>query len=372
MNKYAKKGTLVIRILITAFSTSLAALAKTPPEYNHTKSSHPSRCTLSAEAIVFDRVGAAKYTLVERVPGSTYFFEIPTTPGEPALNSKNLKQHFSPGFRLGATYHGDSNNDLLLSFFRIGNWNTTRSIGPDNPLDWLVMKAPGVFFQTQDFTYQSMTWDYSTKLYNLELSMQKKLGSGITMTAGFRWLRLHDNLQGTIPPPDLIQPTWKTHLEADIAYVAWFEKQPGIPAPKYPPFWNTGTTNNLYGLQIGVGEKLFKHHHFSLDGLIKLGFFWNNASELTGVSMAKVMYDSDASTNRMAFASELGLQFKYQIIKNALLKFGYEALWIAGVAFSPGQIQKTYTTPTSVQSFGVNTNSHVLFHGGSAGLELSF
>lgn len=360
-NKY-RSAIIVVGI---AFSSGEVAMTKTPND-------HPPRCTLSAEAVIFDRVDTAKYSLVERVPGTTYFFDIPTTPGDPALNSTNLKQNFSPGFRLGAAYHVDSKHDLLLSFFQIGDWNSTRSIGPDNPLDWLVMRSPGGFFQTQDFTYQSMTWDYSTKLYNAELNMQKKFSNGITMLAGFRWLQLHENLQGTIPPPDHIQPTWKSYPKADLAYVAWFENQPGTPAPTYPPFWNTSTTNNLYGLQIGMIGKLFKHKHFSLTGLIKIGWYLNHASESTEVSIAKVMYNSGALSNHLAFASELCLQCKYQVANGIALKFGYEALLVTDVALAPGQIQKTYSTLTSVNALGVGSNSHVLFHGATAGLELSF
>ena len=341
---------------------------------NAVPSLHLPRCTLSAEAIIFDRVGTAKYTLVERVPGTTYFFNIPATPGDSALNSTNLKQGFSPGFRLGAAYHVDSKHDLLLSFFRIGDWNSTRSIGPDNPLDWLVMRAPGDFFQTQDFTYQSMTWDYSTKLYNAELNMHKKFSNAITMVAGFRWLQLHENLQGTIPPRDRIQPTWKFYPKANLAYVAWFEKQPGTTAPEYPPFWNTSTTNNLYGLQIGMVGKLFRCSHFFLNGLIKVGGYWNHASESTGVSIAKVLYDSGASTNHLAFVGEIGLQCKYQVTNMIALKLGYEALWVTGISLAPGQIHETYSNsaPTSVNALGVSSNSNVLFQGGSAGLELSF
>jgi hypothetical protein len=370
MIKYIKKmgqGMWMYAIILigTAFSSGKATMTKPP-------SDHPPRCTLSAEAIIFDRVDTTKYTLVERVPGTTYFFNIPTTPGESALNSSNLKQGFAPGFRLGAAYHVNSNHDLLLSFFQIGDWNTTRSIGPDNPLDWLVMRAPGGFFQTQDFTYQSMAWDYSTKLYNLEFNMQKKLSNGISMITGFRWLQLHENLQGTIPPPDKIQPTWKSYPKADLAYVAWFENQPGTAASAYPPFWNTSTTNNLYGLQIGVAGNVFKHCHISLNGLIKIGWYLNRTSESTGVSIAKVMYNSGALANRLAFTSELGLQCKYQIINSIALKLGYEALWVAGVALAPGQIQETYSSLTAVNALGVSSNSNVLFHGGSAGLELSF
>ena len=375
MNNYRH----AVIVIVIAFSSGEVSEAKTLTECcTHGKLrqppplSHPLRWTLLAEAIIFDRVDTAKHALVERVPGSTYFFDIPVTPGDQALNSTNLKQGFSPGFRLSAAYRIDSNYDLLVSFFHIGGWNATRSIGPDNPLNWLVMRAPGGFFQTQDFTYQSMTWDYSTKLYNMELTMQKKFSNVISMLVGFRWLQLHENLQGTIPPPDRIQPTWKSYPKADLAYVAWFENQPGTPAPAYPPFWNTSTTNNLYGLQIGAVGKLFKCSHFSLNGLVKIGGYWNRTSESTGVSIAKVVYGSYASSNHFALVREVGVQCKYQVINRIALKLGYEALWVTGVALAPGQIQKTYSTRTSVNARGVNSNSHVLFHGGTVGLEVSF
>ena len=335
------------------------------------QSSRPPRWTVSAEVIVFDRVGTAKQTLVERVPGTVPFEDVPATTGTPALNSTNLNQGFSPGFRLGATYHVDSNYNLELSFFHISDWDSTRSIGPDNPLNWLVMRAPGGFFQTQDFTYQSMTWDYSTDLYSAEINARKKFSDRITILAGFRWLQLHENLQGTIPPADIYVPNWKS-TNPTISGVA--PLPPVQPAPPYPPFWNTSTTNNLYGLQIGADGKLFERGRFSIDGLIKLGGYWNHVTDSTGVSIAKVVYNADASTDHPAFVSEAGLQCKYQITSRITLKIGYEVLWLEGVALAPGQIQDTHTTyaPIGATALGVNSNSHVLFHGGTAGLEISF
>ena len=332
--------------------------------------SQPPRWTVSAEAIVFDRVGTAKQTLVERVPGDVQFYSIPTTPGTPALNSTDLNQGFAPGFRLGAAYHVDSNLDLSVSFFHIGDWDSTQSIGPD-PLNWLVMRAPGGFFQTQDYAYQSMTWNYSTELYSAEINAQKKVSNRITVLVGFRWLQLHENLQGTIPPPDIYAPTWKYGNPTLSGAVPL---SPFPLAPSYPPFWNTSTTNNLYGLQIGADGKLFERGRFSIDGLIKVGGYWNHVTDSTGVSIEKVVYNANASTDHPAFVSEAGLQCKYQITSRITLKIGYEVLWLEGVALAPGQIQDTHTTyaPIGATALGVNSNSHVLFHGGTAGLEISF
>ena len=335
------------------------------------RSSQSSRWTISEEAIVFDRVGTEKWALVERVPGATQLYSIAATSGIQALNSTDLNQGYSAGMRLGAAYHADAKNDLALSFSRSGNWDSTKSVGPDSPLNWLVMRAPGVFVQTQDFAYQSMQWDYSTYLYNAELNVQHKLSSWITMLVGFRWLQLSENLQGTIPPADIYQPSWKG---ANLTLFQVAALPPGDPAPPYPPFWNTSTTNNLYGFQIGADGKLFERGHFSINGLIKGGAYLNHASELTGVSLAKTVYESGASTNHAAFVGEGGLQCKYQITSAITLKLGYEVLWLAGVALAPGQIQETYiaTSPTNVYTHSVNSGSNVLFHGVVVGLEFSF
>ena len=358
-----------------SLATLLTITALVIPGIAGAAQSKPPRWTVSAEALVFDRVGTAKWTLVERVPGAVSFANVPNTSGTPALNSTDLNQGFSPGFRLGADYHVDSNYDLESSFFRIAGWDSTRSVGPDNPLNWLVMKAPGGFFQTQDFTYQSMTWDSSTELYNAELNVHKKFSDRITILGGFRWLQLSENLQGTIPPQDRILPLWKLFPNNNLFDVARFENQAGgIPSEALPPFWDTSTINNLYGFQIGADGKLFERGRFSIDGLIKAGGYCNHASESTGVSIAKVVYNSEARTNHAAFVGEGGLQCKYQVTSQVTLKLGYEVLWLAGVALAPGQIQQTYSTndPTTVYTIGVNSRSNVLFHGVTAGLECSF
>jgi hypothetical protein len=55
------------------------------------RSSHSPRWTVSVEAIIFERIGTANRTLVERVPGIVSFADVQTTPGIPALNSTDLE-----------------------------------------------------------------------------------------------------------------------------------------------------------------------------------------------------------------------------------------------------------------------------------------
>jgi hypothetical protein len=371
-------GTVICAILVLATSSAPALGQNDPPAYRlltgNGEDSPPSfsetkadqsqsagccdmggcqsyccpRWTASADFIILDRIGGGNQTLVERVPLNDDPFR---THGAEALNSKDFQQGFCGGPRVGLIRHGDSGYDLELSYFQIDGWSSARPIGPDDPIDWLVMRAPGGFTQTNQPPYlatQAMDWDYATKLYNAEFNVRWNPSSRVTMLAGFRWLNLHEKLVGALDPP-----TVRTE----------------------PPFWNGTTTNNLYGFQIGADGKLFERGRFSIDGLVKAGIFDNDAEQTTAVSViAKQVRTGSASTNHAAFVGETGLQCKYQLTKRLLLRAGYEVIWLQGVALAPGQVQETYITllPMAVQALGVNCNSGVFYHGATAGLEYSF
>ena len=295
-----------------------------------------------------ERIGGVNLTLVERVPRTVPFFAVPDVPSVEAFNSSQFQQGFSAGPKIDLIYHGDSGYSAELSYFNIFNQSDTRVIGPDNPADWLLMKAPYPFWQTQDHPYQAMAWSAATNLYSAEANGRLELSSRVTVLAGFRWLQLNDNLLGTLSPAGI-----------------------------FPPFWNTSTVNNLYGAQIGVDGKILELGRYSLGGQIKIGIFDDNAGQSTGVSLQKEVYPSNASANHAAFAGEAGVQLKYQVSNGLALKAGYEALWLDGVALAPGQIQETVATlhlppPSTVRTLGVNCGSGVLFQGFTAGFEYSF
>ena len=349
--------------------------------------------TFSAEGIVWGRTGGVIQPLVSRVPGDVPFYVYPTPtppsydsatyPGVEALNSDQFRQGFSAGPKLSLTYHDDSGYGVELSYFDVLGLSAAKAIGPDNPADWLVMKAPGSFWQTQDFPYQAMAWKDATSLYGFEANGRLDLSPRVTMLAGFRWLQLNDELVGWLTPADRNAPDWKTYCYTyaldDLSSCT--NHYPGGTAGSYPPFWQTNTKNNLYGAQIGVDAKLLELGRFSLGGLIKAGVFDNNAEQTTVVSMAKQLYPAHAATNAAAFVGEAGLYAKYQLADGLALKAGYEALWLDGVALAPGQIRETYTTspspsspstPVSASALGVNCRSNALFQGVTFGLEYSF
>jgi hypothetical protein len=317
------------------------------------QSSCDPRWTASADFIILDRVGSVSYTLVEKVSSSVPYDDLRHTFGPELLNANDLHQGFAGGPRLSLIHHGDNGNDFEVSYFQIDGWNVSRSIGP-TPHDWLIMRAPGNFLQTQNdypLLQQSMVWDYESRLYNAEVNVRRSLWPRVTVLAGFRWVNLTEDFEGILLPPT-------THGTGS--------------------FWNTQTKNNLYGLQIGADAKLLERGPFSIDGVLKTGLFDDRVDEATSVRMLRLQYPESASTNHLAFLGEIGVQCKYQVTRQLSFKAGYEAIWLQGVALAPAQITNTYShydvipQKISVQALGVNCTSGVFYHGATTGLEYSF
>ena len=333
------------------------------------RSTSTPKWTISVEGIALERLGGgANRTLVARVPGSVPFLATSIASGTAAFNSNQLQQGFFAGPKLRLMYDNGSGYGVELSYFNLFDQSATNSFGPDNPADWLVMRAPGGFWQTQDFPYQAMVWSDSTNLYSAELNGRLELSRRVTVLAGFRWFQLNDNLQGTLSPADRTSPEWKT----TCPLCNLFQVTPDGPIGNLPPFWTAGTTNNLYGIQIGVDAKILQFGRLSLDGRITTGLFDNSAVQSAGVSIRKIVYPTTATANGAGFVSDASLQLKYRVFKGLSLKAGYEALWFVGVALAPEQIDKTYAAPSGASALGINHGSNVLFRGATFGLEYSF
>ncbi|MHB8974480.1 MAG: hypothetical protein ACYC3X_26815 [Pirellulaceae bacterium] len=314
-----------------------ADLGFNQPGYRH-------QWTATAEFIILDRIGSASYPLVSTVPASQSLSD----PGTEVLNARDLHQGFSSGPRLDLIHHGGQGADLEVVYFQIDGWNAARSTGLD-PNHWLVMKAPGGFVQGQDDKdTQMMVWDCSSRFYNAEVNARWNLWRRVTVLAGFRWVNLSEDLQGTLPPQRTV------------------------------PFWDTQTKNNLYGFQIGAEGNLFERGRFSIGCTGKAGVFDNRAEETTTVSIYRLLFGEFDSTDHVAFVGEVGVRCKCQVTQQLSLRAGYEAIWLQRVALAPGQIPETVAhgshLPQEIylQPLGVNCGSGVFYHGATAGLEYSF
>jgi hypothetical protein len=311
------------------------------------------RWTASAEFMLWDRIGTVRETLVTTypVPPPPPMPQLIVGQGTDQLYSDDLTQGFAGGPKVGLTYHADNGCGCEVSFFQIDGWGNARST-PSGADITPVFAAPGDFVQTTDGEYkgqyQNMGWGYATRLYNAEINLHWDLCSRVTMLAGVRWVNLWENLQGTIEPSD-----------------------------RTSPFWDTTTRNNLYGIQLGEDWIIFNRGRVSIHGLVKAGIFDNSADETSGVSIFRTVHWESASTNQLAFLGEIGLQCKCQLTQNLLLKIGYEAMCLQGVALAPGQIPETQSDivsfrDVSVRALGINSGSGVFYHGATAGLEYAF
>ncbi|MEI8186326.1 MAG: hypothetical protein WCG19_06500 [Chlorobiaceae bacterium] len=349
----------------------------------------PSHWTLSVEAIALKRSNSSvNQPLISTLPGTFTFGDTANAPTTEVFNSNQFQQDAAAGPKFTVDYRGDSGYGFELSYFNVQNLNATNTVGPANPGNWYIMKAPG-FWQTQDFAYQGMTWGSTTSLYSAEANAKLKVSDSFTFFVGFRWLQLKDSLVGSVTPADQNNPVWKTggcapagSTQEQIALTVLGTTlsqttqacASGIAIDGYPPFWSTSTRNNLFGVQLGAQGKIFEMGRLSFVGSLKAGVFNNCATQSDLVSITKIMYSSSATTNKAAYAGEGILQLKYLITDGLAIKMGYQLLCLDQVALAPGQIPYVYSgsNPTSITARGVNVESNILFRGGTVGLEYSF
>jgi hypothetical protein len=352
------------------------------------ESGDASRWTVALEAVAFERSDGVSRTLVSRLPGATTtFHDTQSMAGTEAFNSDQFDHGHAVGPRFTLTYRVDAGHRLELSYLAVQNLDAKRTVGPDNPVDWYVMRAPG-FWQTQDFYYQGMSWAATTDVYGLEANARFAFPRNLELLAGFRWLRLNDGLTGSLTPADRNEPAWKTGACAsgtsadEILASIGGMTLPGTAqacaaggaVDGYPPFWTTTTTNDLFGLQAGAEGTLLTIGRLALGGVAKAGIYDNHARQSAAVSMKKQVYHASAGGNRMAFVGQGGIHATYTVTRKLSGKLGYELLWLDRVALAPGQISKTVSgaNPTSETVTGVDSGSSVLLHGLTAGFVYSF
>jgi hypothetical protein len=333
-----------------------------------------ARWLVSVEALAFGRSGTGNQSLVSLVPGDVPWWtpagpNTTNVPGVEALNSHQLSQRLAAGPRLGVSYRDPSGYGVELSYFNVLGLKASKGIGPEAPAQWLVMKAPGTFWQTQDYAYQSMGWQDESRLHSLEANARFDVSPRVTLLAGVRWLQFSDRLQGTLDPADLGQPLWKFNVPSRLADAV---PLPGSPVVLNPPFWTSSTTNNLYGVQVGARATVWELDRFSLEAIAKVGLFENRATHTALVSMQKQIYPAQAATDAVAFVGQGGIAARYRLNERVAFKLGYEALWLGGLALAPAQIQDTATTPSSVTATGVNCRSTTLLQGVVVGMEYAF
>lgn len=130
------------------------------------------------------------------------------------------------------------------------------------------------------------------------------------------------------------------------------------------------TNNNLSGAQTGARLRRC-YGLWSFEGTGKAGIFGNAAHQssdpiLDFPNNFVRRGATSASVGQVAFVGDLNFTAIRQLTDVWGLRFGYNLIWIEGVALAPNQLDFTFT-PTS--GTGINSTGGVFMHGANIGLE---
>jgi hypothetical protein len=136
---------------------------------------------------------------------------------------------------------------------------------------------------------------------------------------------------------------------------------------------NFATENDLFGLQVGYGAMIFQHGHWSVDGIVKGGVFYNDADvNVSFRSNANVSNDGGNEDDDVAFGTEARLTVTYQLPSGWSIRGGYQGVYLNDVALAGEQVPTTgpviFTSPIFVQQ----NLGNVIYHGGFLGVEYNF
>ncbi|MGD0653292.1 MAG: BBP7 family outer membrane beta-barrel protein [Thermoguttaceae bacterium] len=270
------------------------------------------RWTATADVIILDRIGNKSQTILG--PPTDDVIGLVNASAD-RLNSNDFAFGFAAGPRLSLIRQTQC-YDYEVLYFGIDGWSDCRfipqSLNPASPL----------------------LFDWSSRLYNVELNVRWNPCCQVTMLAGFRWAELREDFIGG--------------RVLDSGFL---------------PVGDIKTNNHLYGLQVGADARLWQRGCFSINGLGKVGIYGNHAEQISDLNIGQFIGIGSAWTNHAAFIGEFGLQARYQVTQSLALRAGYELLWLDGIAIAPAQ----FGNPV-----GIDSNATVFYHGATAGLEYSF
>jgi len=265
-----------------------------------------------------------------------------------ALGTSSFKDEFDAGIRFFAGYA--INDWYRIEGLYYGSYHFNGDMAVD---DTLGLPPPSFDFPFDDMGDRARI-RFSSSLDNVELNLRSRLSDHpgplqVSLLFGGRYVKLDERFtydsNGTIRNVDV------------------------------------GTSNDLLGLQIGLMAQLQCGHWTWLDYELKGAIYTNRASQRTSYLVA-TEDDSDAAALNIrpgagyadsdvtAFSVDMSLIFNYQITPSLSLRFGYNAMWLGGVALGAQNVQ----TDVNLLTMGPAKLDHaglVVYHGPSFGVVLA-
>lgn len=245
------------------------------------------RWTISAGAIVLDRLGSSKSSLVVQ----------DFLTGDVLLTDGDLGANWARGPKIEAICRLDYRWDLDLVYF-----------GADTPSGERSVSGLGLYVPTLSdrILFQSVTAGYNWRIHNGEAGLRLHISPRLTGLIGFRYLDLQEHA--------VLNAVSELGTTDSMARLI----------------------NELYGFQIGAkAELLGQDTALHVHGSIKAGIYGNHVTRLqsqAGMFGNSFVHDSK---NQTAFIGEVELMTSLDLTKNISVYAGPEVLWLAGMAVAP-------------------------------------
>jgi hypothetical protein len=279
---------------------------------------------VSAEAMFLDR--SQNYSGVMVVDDANQ--------SAPVLTGRDLEflPVAGPRFALGTCLGRGLQAELV--YFGLHDWTAQSSVTGNNNLS-----LPGdIATATQDFfAADAMNVNYGSRLQNVEANLWIP-ATGFEWMTGFRHFSLIEDL--TISSFD--SDTFQSSYAID-------------------------TNNQLFGGQIGV-RKSWSYQALTFRPELKFGVLGNSDNQrslLQDLDNSITLRNTAESSSNLSTLSEIRLASDYRISEHFRVDFGYQFLWVTGLALAPNQLDFT-DSATSGQF--LSDGHSVFFQGANVGL----
>lgn len=305
--------------------------------------------SLRAEALILWRSSPRERPLFSYVSGSSV--------GGTALDASQLVSDPLAAPRFTLLREDTCGNGIEFGYIWAGNFYSERSLPFVD--EGYATSPPGMYGNEWGPDSGTSLNEAGAKLLanmqTVEVNYRERFLRGMAQfLVGFRWLQ------------------WNESLQMNDSFT---DSSGQDPVDQYDAY-RTDCFNNLYGGQIGIDAVLLGHKPgFHIDGLVKAGAFYNDASQRSAFSYTRpdepdfAASNSNGSPASAAFVGEVGMTAVIPVHCNLDLRVGYFGLWIEGLAQPANQLSTQTITQDDPISGSLDTTGGALLQGLSLGLE---
>jgi hypothetical protein len=305
----------------------------------------PYHFEASGEAIFLMRDGGNRVFLADESSAAGQVFQV--------LSSKTDDFSIRTGFKVNVSCRLSDTCDIQGSFFSVQQFLASDAITRQDPVNNFLF-SPYLFVGANG---QFISYDYESKIYNLELNARynTRLSDDWTtrFIGGFRYIHIEEKFQ--LYGQELVQ-------NAELT--------------------TSNTHNNLIMLQIGMEMEHAFGKYFDLGVSAKTGLGVNSAgNHITNILTSFPLPTDtrvDETTNNAALCGiiEVGAFGRLYITDCVSIRGGYNVMFLSGLALAPEQLDLTNGDIAAAQTaagrtgHGLNTGGSMVLHGPTAGLEV--